>query len=143
MTTVAFLMIAVPAIAEPALAHSMTFGSQIFGTICLGGFSTTTWTVYNNAGPFDKTWNIRARIGLENGDNIQLVRWDVSLIDAAIFAEISNWREADFDWVQTGQYVYANTLSGHIGGGVTMTWFIYNNDPNAQCFLVFVQSAYE
>jgi len=125
-----------------ATGHSVAFGTALSTSLCANAFGTVLWSPFTNSGPVDVTWFMRVRIGLDGGDTIQKARWDVFIIDAAIIAEVANWRGAADDWVTAGSWNFADTLTVHVGGGVTMSILTYNDDPVFQCFLVFVRSAY-
>lgn len=125
-------------------AHPMTFATLVSTQLWANGASQRTVFLYDDLGPSDKTWVIRFKFGLDGGDNVQYSRFDVSVIDNGIIAEVATYRAGADDWVQNGAccWLYGATITAHISGTMDVLLTIHNPDAQGQMFHLFYRAAY-
>lgn len=141
IVAVAFLMPAlVPA---PAQAHSMTFNTTRYWDVCVASGATASHQYYSAAGTPDSTHATRVVIGLDGGDSTAFARWNFYTIDDNISAEVARWQGAARDWTSSSTYVFANTMTAHVGGAAIIESTITNTDGVQQCFQTWARTAWD
>jgi len=108
----------------------------------VGSNSFIFQNLYSNVGPSSTTlWSVQVSIGLDGGDNTQYTRWEFNLFDQS--NEPALYRGSAINWESNGQnLIYGETLTAHLGSGMTLQLIIYNDDPVSQVYSVQVWAWY-
>src|SRR5438046_2335808 len=102
-----------------ASGHSMTFLAASTPAPCLALHTSWSATLYNLAGPTDRTWVIRVGVGLasnNSADTVQSFRFEFNLIDNANSAEVGRFADGGWYHIQTNVYTHYGTITAHVGG---------------------------
>ena len=127
----------------PVAAHVPTPINQAEALLC--GFFSSSVYLYSNLGPSDREWNFVVRAGLATGDSIQRVWFEFWVFDLNRPSEDNRTGQrsaAIDDWLVVPGYVFADTITVHAAGTVSVYFYFDNPESNWQCFNVFADGVY-
>jgi len=127
---------AIPLLGLSAEAHAPTFtGARQLWT-CTAAWAGASVHTHVNQGPADKTWTVKAGVGLNGGaDTVQYGRFGVIVYDPNNQNQrfLNQWEATVRDWQGFG-VTQRTTLTTHSEGTINIMYWIQNNDGAAQCY---------